>query len=703
MRFRILVALPWVALLAAIGVQGAAGARVKRIVGGRTAVRPTPATPRPEVRPVQPIERPDETTAPPVATLYSDDGRVTARVIGVTEDKTKPPYYSFKGIRYAWPPVGWLRFQRPRKLPLEGEVVARQYGAPCVQPNPYNPQQVIGSEDCLFLNVFTPKLPPSRVSQFARVHDFCADDEDTLLPVMVWSHGGGYRQGSASQYGPTHLMDKGIVVVTFQYRLGPLGFLSHGNKDSPGNAALCDQLAVLEWVKEHIHAFGGDPMRVSLAGHDAGASAAMLLTQSKHGQGLFRSVVAMSGTSLSAWATESKPRASARSIAGKVKCPTGENNTVETVKCLQEVSAKDLVISGMGMAMSQLAPGDAQGDFADMFSSLAPVVDGPTDSRSQPTILEEGPKESLEGGRLPSIPLLTGITKDETSNLFSKIQKSSILQKMKEIPGYLDNIFLPQLVKSTKGLTNLTTSLTQTLTGYLGVIPGESTQGALSRLIEASSDALFALPAFLTSSLWQRSGGPVFLYSFDHPSPFSASVFSSSPFTSLAGEDSKAKDANDKSVGHGEDLFYLFEPMTLEGEKQPSINLTKQDDKNVLNLLTSMVAKFVKTGNPSIELEGQESAWLPFTGDQNNYLSISSKPTVGSQFKFCQMGLWSGISSRLLSPECSDAFSPTVLLQPLAPPLQGLLAGGSQPQPTQQSQRTPPRQGGGLSIPGFLG
>ncbi|XP_071454095.1 carboxylesterase 4A [Hetaerina americana] len=706
MPHRAFKALPLaLAVFAATGCLGA-GARVKRIVGGRTAEKPLAAGPKPE---------PQDEPAP-AALLYSVDGRLAARVEGLTQ--ATPPHYAFLGIRYAEPPVGRLRFQRPRKLPLEGELFAKQYGPPCVQLNPSNPYDVIGSEDCLFLNVFTPKLPPVRVSHLARRHGNCEgeDEEESPLPVMVWNHGGGYHQGSASQYGPKHLVAKGIVVVTIQYRLGPIGFLGHGDKDSPGNAALCDQLTALEWVRDYIHAFGGDGSKVSLAGHDAGASAAMILAQSQYGggggEGLFRSVVAMSGSSLSAWATGADPQASARRLARQLRCPVGANDTARAVRCLQEAPVRDLVVNGVGtaaVAASQFAPGDPQGELGEMFSSSAPVVDGPTDRRFLPTILEETPRKGLEAGTLPKIPLLTGITKDETSNLFSDIQKSNILKKMKEIPGYLDDVFLPQLVKSTKGLTNLTTSLTQTLSGYFGLIPGGGGgQEALGRLIEASSDALFALPVFLTSSLWKRSGGPVFLYSFDHPSPFAASVFASSPFVALGGgggpESTKTKEVGDKSVGHGEDLFYLFEPRTVEGAEEPGLNLTKPDDLNVLDLLTSMVATFVKTGSPSIEIDGKKSEWLPFSDDQSNYLSISSKPTVGSQFKFCEMGLWSGLSSRLLSPECTAAFAPPSVLQPLSPPLQGLLGTPGQPSQGQLSHgKPPPKQGGGLSVPGLLG
>ncbi|KAG8229562.1 hypothetical protein J437_LFUL009036 [Ladona fulva] len=188
----------------------------------------------------------------------------------------------------------------------------------------------------------------------------------------------------------------------------------------------------------------------------------------------------------------------------------------------------------------------------------------------------------------------------------------------------------------------------------------------------ASTDALFSLPVFLTSSLWKRSGGPVFLYSFDHPSPFSASVFSSSPFKTLtdaiATRRTRQVPERDNGVGHGEDLFYLFEPKSLEGEDLPEFELTTPEDSNVLDLLTSTIATFVKTGQPK----------------------------VGTQFKFCEIGLWGGKPSRLLTPECREAFNPVALLQGIPDAFSGIIGSSGRGTPK-------PSGTGGFQLPGLLG
>lgn len=139
----------------------ACGKRVKRIVGGKQAAAP-------------PIDDPVVFTH-----VYSRD----ARIEGLKNTKTG--LYTFFGIRYAEPPVGNNRFLRPKYKRLEGDLTAIIFGPPCPQPDPNDPNKVIGHENCLLLNIFTPQMP----------------DETTGLPVLVWIHGGGYRYGSASQYG----------------------------------------------------------------------------------------------------------------------------------------------------------------------------------------------------------------------------------------------------------------------------------------------------------------------------------------------------------------------------------------------------------------------------------------------------------------------------------------------------------------------
>ena len=162
-------------------------------------------------------------------------------------------FYSFKGVPYAEPPIGELRFRAPRPHRGWSDVRnANKHGNAC-PTNGFLGFVAGGHEDCLFLNVYTP-------------------DVNGSLAVMVWLHGGGYLLGDGNTlvYGPDLLMRENIVVVTLNSRLGALGFLSTGDKYAQGNYALKDAVLALQWIQNNIASFGGDPSKVTLAGQSAG-------------------------------------------------------------------------------------------------------------------------------------------------------------------------------------------------------------------------------------------------------------------------------------------------------------------------------------------------------------------------------------------------------------------------------------------------
>jgi para-nitrobenzyl esterase len=203
-------------------------------------------------------------------------GRVPGRDASIT---------AFKGIPYAKPPVGDLRWTPPSPpLAWKGVRKADQFSAGCAQDFPQ--ADFPKSEDCLYLNLWTP-----------------AKSAAAGLPVMVWIHGGGMRVGSAREalYDGEEMSRKGVVVVTLNYRLGVIGFLAHPelSKESPhhasGNYAVLDQLAALQWVQRNITAFGGDPRKVTIFGQSAGAQSVNSQVASPLSKGLFRAAIAESG------------------------------------------------------------------------------------------------------------------------------------------------------------------------------------------------------------------------------------------------------------------------------------------------------------------------------------------------------------------------------------------------------------------------
>lgn len=224
-------------------------------------------------------------TTPPLTatpTITTAQGALVGRTQGGVD--------SFKGVRYAAPPVGPLRWRPPHPAPRwSGPRDASEVGALCIQP-PANGDPGVGplpmSEDCLTLNVWTP------------------EQRTRPLPVMVWIHGGAYINGSgtAALYDGTHLAERGVVVVTINYRLGRLGFFDHPALaaertpgEAGGNYGVMDMIAALEWVRENISAFGGDPAQVTIFGESAGGLAVTQLMVAHRARGLFSKAIVQSG------------------------------------------------------------------------------------------------------------------------------------------------------------------------------------------------------------------------------------------------------------------------------------------------------------------------------------------------------------------------------------------------------------------------
>lgn len=193
----------------------------------------------------------------------------------------------YRGIPYAAPPIGANRWRPPQPAASwSGVRPAKAFGPRCVQGG-FAPgaDQVLSSEDCLYLNVWTP-----------------AQSQDELQPVMLWIHGGGFFTGSgnAPQYDAQHLAAKGAVVITFNYRLGTFGFFAHpaltaeSPNNSSGNYAILDAIKVLEWIYDNAAAFGGDPTNVTIFGESAGAVAVSALITSPLSRGLVHRAILQS-------------------------------------------------------------------------------------------------------------------------------------------------------------------------------------------------------------------------------------------------------------------------------------------------------------------------------------------------------------------------------------------------------------------------
>ncbi|XP_015595174.2 carboxylesterase 1D [Cephus cinctus] len=588
--------------------------RQKRIVGGITAAQP------PEDDPV----------------VFVNKNNHDARVYGMRDPKKG--FYVFRGIRFGEPPVGRSRFQRPKAANLEGEFNATRWAAPCPQPNKDKNGKIIGSEDCLFLNVFTPMLP----------------DSGDGYPVLIWIHGGGFRRGAACQYEMRNLIKKKMVVVSIQFRLGSLGFLSTGTKELPGNNAMFDMTLAINWVRNYIEYFGGNPKKIIAFGHGTGASSAIMLSLSKLTKNFFTGLIAMSGSILSNFAIDKDPMRTAKYIASQHDCPT--DYIPDMVQCLRELSVEQLLQVDSKLETARMV---AQGFLSGLSTLLGPgpVIEGSDDERSLPNFMTETPEVALKMGNFPEIPLLTGVMKDETGGAIFGSYKSEIEKKLK-IPNFLNKDLVQNLQSTIPIFGNVSNPFSfEAFRNYFNVFNGNQGYNEIAKVSEAVGDALYNVPAFLTSEHWSKKA-KTFLYSFDHKGQ---NNYAKDFLAGLPIVDAKT---SKESTAHGDELGYIFGRNSITGQEIPDENNLSEDDKHVTDVFTDMIATFAWNGKPVLSHKSNNGTQMfstipQFSDDKNRFISISSKSELKENFRYCQMALWAGITNRLGSVYC-NLFNGTV-------------------------------------------
>ena len=322
--------------------------------------------------------------------VQADQIKIESGLISGTVVDEQAGVRAYKGIPYAAPPVGDLRWKPPQPAkPWEGVRPCIEYGPACPQTDimwtmlgEKKPEKL--DEDCLYLNVWTPAKSP-----------------DDKLPVMVWIHGGGFTLGWSYQrdYDGTALARKGVVLVTTNYRLGPFGFLGHPllSKESErgvsGNYGYLDQIAALRWVRDNIAAFGGDPDCVTIFGESAGGSSVNFLCVSPLAKGLFHRAISESG-GYTYWKMEHLRETS----------PAGES-----AEAMGESLAKKLVGDETGDVLAALraVPAEKLVSFAgiDTEYRFSPAVDG--------WALPDYPAILYDKSMQHDVPLILGTNADE--------------------------------------------------------------------------------------------------------------------------------------------------------------------------------------------------------------------------------------------------------------------------------------------------
>ncbi|XP_018323052.1 venom carboxylesterase-6-like [Agrilus planipennis] len=282
-------------------------------------------------------------------------------------------YYAFQGVPYGKPPVGSLRFQNPQPVASwDGVINATSFKPVCAALEVG--QVLVGSEDCLYLNVYVPKTNQN--------------NEELSLPVVAWIHGGAFTRGNA-QFNPSYLIEKPMIVVTIEYRLGIMGFLSTVDQNAMGNAGLKDQQLALQWIQNNIANFGGDPNRVTIYGQSAGSVSIEYQILSPKSAGLFSQAIASSGSTLNEWAFIKNPLQLTVRLARRFNITS--NDTKQIVSSLQQISWDALVRN------------------SEVYGRFVPSVE----AESSDAFMSQSTYDLWSAGKFNKVPFLRGYNSEE--------------------------------------------------------------------------------------------------------------------------------------------------------------------------------------------------------------------------------------------------------------------------------------------------
>ncbi|KAJ8686609.1 hypothetical protein QAD02_022403 [Eretmocerus hayati] len=500
--------------------------------------------------------------------------------------------YSFRGIRYAKSPTGQRRF-RPAE-PVDkwsGTYDASQDGPACPQQRGKDV-----SEDCLVLNIYTTKLRNST---------------KTRRPVIVFFHPGALTKTSSQSrlFGPQYLLDQEIVLVTLNYRLASLGFISTGDSHAPGNLGFKDQVVALRFVRDHIAAFGGDPESVTISGQSAGSKCVYMHMLSPMSKGLFHRAIAHSGSPILAEPNPHDQKNLAIKQAKFLNCPIDSMDRM--FECLRSKPAE-------AFEKTVKKFHEWQGDPIPIW---LPVVEPNIPGVER--FLPAQPVDLIRSGNFNHVPLLTGVTQDEFG--FRNIRAVEAARRgdnstFVELNENWDKL-APISFLYQRGTNRSKYISDQLLQFYFHGKP-ISLKNSIGRA-HLYADSVTIFPVHKASSLIAASSRqPVYLFEFTYQGRYSFAHWS---------------DGKPFGVVHGDDTIYLFYQSAFP-------KMFKPDDPEISTLerMTTMWAHFARTGKPFPDNSSlfANVRWDKLTTSNGAYLKINEKLTMKSNLYGDRMAFW---------------------------------------------------------------
>ncbi|XP_031781566.1 venom carboxylesterase-6 [Nasonia vitripennis] len=501
-------------------------------------------------------------------------------------------FYSFRSIPYVKPVTGINKFEPTQPIERwQGVLDATKPTIECVYFCPAR-KIYIGDEDCLQMNIYTPLL-----------------DTNAEKAVLLWIHAGGfnYLSGDDGVLGPDFLIEKDIILVSFNYRLGPMGFLNTGDVNAPGNMGLKDQVMALKWVRQYIKYFGGDPEKITLGGMNSGAASVQLHMMSPMSRGMFRGGLEQSGTSLNPWVIQYKPREVAFQLGEVLGVKPADSK--ELVDKLKTFSAKELMVAAEEVSKS----------LSFMSGSVHAFLPSVEIDVGQEIFLPADPWTLIKEGKIADVPLIAGMNLDEEATMAARhIKDADMMNNHFEY-------FIPVDLNVTDAERKQYSEMIRNF-----YFDGQAlTTESLEEFTKLLTDITFTYGVhYSTKLISQVNSSPVYKYLLTHYSPVG-------PLKNMY--------SSETGVAHGDEIKYVFYSQMFN-------NLPPADSaqEKIMHMFTTMWTNFAKTGNPTTYKDEYVTIdWLPI-GTEDNYIEIDEELKIKSGFYQERMHLWAKICTKVL-------------------------------------------------------
>merc|ERR1712106_359378 len=518
--------------------------------------------------------------------LGTPSGSLIGKKVTLNDDFV---YYEFHGIPYAQAPVDKLRFKSPLPVrPWSDTLDASKKGPYCWQKLDFLPEGSVDmSEDCLHLSIYT------------------KDTKPTLKPVMVWIHGGGFTIGSGNDYTPVEIMKEDVIVVTINYRLGALGLLTFGNNIVSGNMGLKDQALAIQWVKQNIESFGGNPNQITIFGESSGGMSVHAQVLSPWNYEQIQGAIAQSGTMLyqnSIKSSGEREERFAKHVAEEIfECPSYVNELDETVlECLQRIDVAD-INKKLGVS-NPTAP--------------SPFVWRPViDNYAENPFLPMDPLEAMKTGIFNKIPFISGTVKNEgayeVGGFLTKGTRENLL-------GNWSDFVTPLILSdpTRKSFSPEKLMLANISLKYYNHPKGDSNIDLDQPLMDLMTDVSFVSPDQKTVQLMSKHNPDIFNYRLAQQTD--NSFFGRLPNQSI-----------EYSPLHGDDLTFLMGQNEKQSEEESALAVQ----------MVKYWTNFAKFGHPTPSAQD-----LPFWGSvtqtENNYMELKAVSEMKQDLQPERMQFW---------------------------------------------------------------